>query len=166
MTKQSCRQANPDAYRCWAIMKQRCLNPFSRDFAHYGGKGIEVCEEWAKSFESFMQDMGEKPSGTCLGRINTKLGYYKTNCKWLPSSRSILNARLAIKVGDVFGDWKIISKNDETNEYVGLCKKCGTKQSKSSVKWRVQSVSCMECSRLIPRGHQDLTARRQHKWPD
>lgn len=65
----------------WVDMWRRCTDPRRKDFSRYGAKGITVCEAW-KSFEQFYSDMGEKPEGRTLDRVDNSLGYSKDNCRW------------------------------------------------------------------------------------
>lgn len=80
-------------YRSWTAMKKRCTDASNNRFCAYGGRGITVCEEWLGSFEAFLEDMGERPDGATLDRINTDLGYCKDNCRWAPSDLQANNKR-------------------------------------------------------------------------
>lgn len=77
---------NTGTYSSWQSMKQRCLNKDSKDYPSYGGSGITICQSWIDSFEQFYIDMGERPKGCSIDRIDTTKGYSKENCRW--SSRS------------------------------------------------------------------------------
>jgi hypothetical protein len=69
-------------YRCWVNMKQRVSNPNSPDAEHYLKRGIRCCSHWFKSFEAFLEDMGEMPDGMSLDRINNDGDYEPGNCRW------------------------------------------------------------------------------------
>ena len=64
-------------YKAWERMKRRC-----RERPTYVGRGICVCSDWENSFENFLRDMGCKPPGLTLGRIDNNIGYCKSNCRW------------------------------------------------------------------------------------
>lgn len=82
---------NP-TYQTWEGMIQRCRNPNHPSFAHYGGRGIKVCKKWL-SFQGFYSDMGEKPDGTSIERMNNEKGYDPDNCKWADIGEQARNKR-------------------------------------------------------------------------
>jgi hypothetical protein len=63
-------------------MVQRTTNPNNTYWKHYGGSGVKVCERWLNSFEAFLEDMGERPAGTTLGRLLDSGDYEPGNCEW------------------------------------------------------------------------------------
>jgi hypothetical protein len=69
-------------YASWVAMKARCANPRAQNYVHYGGRGITVCARWRDSFEAFLEDLGERPGGTTLDRIDPDGHYEPGNVRW------------------------------------------------------------------------------------
>ena len=86
------RRRHSPEYSSWSHMLQRCENPKSDFFSYYGGRGITVCERW-HVFENFLHDMGKRPDGLTLERINNDGNYEPSNCKWASRSDQIKNRR-------------------------------------------------------------------------
>ena len=79
-------------YFIWSQMKNRCRNPNQNSFPNYGGRGIKVCERW-QVFENFLTDMGEKPQGKSIDRIDNGKDYSPENCKWSTRKEQNRNSR-------------------------------------------------------------------------
>lgn len=69
-------------YNSWYAMIQRCTNPKNKRWNKYGGRGITVCSRWKTSFINFLKDMGERPDGRTLDRVNVNGNYKPSNCRW------------------------------------------------------------------------------------
>lgn len=77
-------------YLSWKGMKARCNNPNNPKYHRYGGRGIRVCDSW-RVFENFLEDMGPRPTGMTLDRVNNEGNYEPGNCKWSTRSEQALN---------------------------------------------------------------------------
>lgn len=79
-------------YKSWRNMRARCLYPKYHDYRHYGGRGITICPEW-NDFNVFLADMGERPTGKTLDRVDTNGNYSAENCRWSDMSVQNYNRR-------------------------------------------------------------------------
>jgi hypothetical protein len=83
---------NSPTYRTWQGMKARCFNESSKAYRWYGAKGVTVSNDWM-TFEGFLSDMGERPDGMTLDRINPFGNYEKSNCRWADLETQLSNTR-------------------------------------------------------------------------
>lgn len=85
-------------YVAWSHMKDRCLNKKSRGYAAYGGRGITICKQWELSFETFLLDMGKRPSRKhSIDRTDNDGPYSPSNCRWATQKQQQRNKRITVK---------------------------------------------------------------------
>ena len=77
-------------HNIWCNMKGRCSNPNKNNYKYYGGRGIRVCDRW-NDFLNFLKDMGDRPEGLELDRINTDGDYEPSNCRWVTHKQNAQN---------------------------------------------------------------------------
>jgi len=84
-------------YRSWAGIKSRIYNKKNAKYGVYGGRGIKLCTRWER-FENFLSDMGKKPEGMSIDRIDNNKGYYRKNCRWATSKQQARNTSRTIRI--------------------------------------------------------------------
>lgn len=102
-------ESNSPTYRSWCKMIQRCTNPKDKHFSFYGGRGIQVCLSWRLSYEAFRSDMGARPIGLTLDRIDSNGNYEKSNCRWATREAQQNNMR-SNRFITVHGEAKTVSQ--------------------------------------------------------
>lgn len=85
-------------YRSYAHMLERCNNSKHHQYKDYGGRGIMVCDRWRSNFAAFLADMGQRPLGTTLDRIENSRGYEPGNCRWATRKEQNQNSRNVLAV--------------------------------------------------------------------
>ena len=86
------RNQKDPTYLSWSAMRRRCLGQKTLRFKDYGGRGIKIDERW-NEFENFLNDMGERPLGMTLDRIDVNGNYEKANCRWADAKTQRNNQR-------------------------------------------------------------------------
>ena len=132
-------------YKSWDMMKQRCYNASYDSYEHYGGRGIKVCPRWLErpnGFRNFLEDIGRRPKGTSLDRIDVNGDYEPDNCRWASSSVQAYNRRGVIHSTKITGVGKYAYGGKE--KYRGYISKCGEFRQKEfdnmedAILWRAK----------------------------
>jgi hypothetical protein len=122
-------------HRAWVSMKQRCTNPNKREWPHYGGRGIKVCEAWMHSFIAFIKDVGLRPSGMhSLDRINVDGDYEPGNVRWATDQEQKENTRV-VRMVTIGGRMQSISAWERE---MGLSK--GQVKSREKAGWTIEEA--------------------------
>lgn len=98
VSKHTHGMANTGTYRSWSCAKYRCTNPNDRRWDSYGGRGIKMCDRWM-SFDNFLEDMGIRPDGLSLDRIDVNGNYEPSNCRWATDRQQYDNTQFNTKLG-------------------------------------------------------------------
>lgn len=126
-------------HRAWVHMKQRCMNPNKREYPHYGGRGIRVCDRWLNSFLAFLADVGPRPSEKhSLDRIDVNGHYEPGNVRWATHQEQIENTRVV----------RLVTINGKTQSISSWEREMGL--SKGQVRAREASGWSLEDAILMP----------------
>lgn len=90
--------ANPPEYKAWRQAKLRCYSTKNPDYRHYGGRGIRMCDRWRDDFAAFLADMGPRPTGYTLDRVDVNGDYGPANCRWASRYTQSNNTRQCVYV--------------------------------------------------------------------
>jgi len=101
-------------YATWNEMRKRCLSKKCRSYPYYGGRGITICQRWS-DFLAFAEDMGERPPGMSIDRIDNNGNYERSNCRWATASQQQRNK----------GNNKMLTFNGETMCMIEWAKRIG-----------------------------------------
>lgn len=142
-------------YGLWGAMKDRCLSPNNQNYKYYGGRGISIDPLWM-DFAVFVEDVGERPEGMSLDRINNDGNYEPGNVRWATAKEQSLNSRKPERhsvdfTGKRFGKWLVVKeceldkKGNRTWECI--CE-CGFIKLQTSNRLRTNtSLQCLSCYR-------------------
>ena len=109
------------SYNSWRAMKARCLNPNSKGYERYGGRGISVCDEWIDEFAAFDEYMGARPEGTTLERLDSNGNYEPGNCCWATPRDQMANRGVSYLVeynGKVMMLEEAIRQSGRSHNYI------------------------------------------------
>lgn len=124
-------------YRSWSSMKNRCTNPVDPKYPDYGGRGIKVCQRWLDDYTAFLADMGQRPEGCTIERLNVHGNYEPGNCTWATPTTQARNRRNS-RLIDFQGEKRTIA---EVSEMTGI--KQTTLSHRLGSGWSVESATSM-----------------------
>ena len=86
-------------FMVWANIIARCTSPNHKDYSFYGGRGVGICDRWRHDFAAFKSDMGDRPTGGTVERIDNSRGYEPGNCRWATAIQQAANKRPRRRLG-------------------------------------------------------------------
>ncbi|NGX36877.1 MAG: hypothetical protein K1000chlam2_00022 [Chlamydiae bacterium] len=135
-----------NVYGIWEEMIQRCSNSNNQNFKKYGGRGIKVCESWKDDFLNFWGDMGNKPEGMSLDRIDNDGNYSKSNCRWADRLTQSQNTRRSHLPGNIYGDWRLLENTPYSKKSTFECVRCGRKRTDETFYVTSKKAACCKCT--------------------
>ena len=145
------RKSQTSTYRVWCGLFTRCYNENHATYKYYGAKGIRVSNDW-RIFRNFFRDMGERPEGYQIDRIDPTKDYSNNNCRWLPKkdNNKRQHNRLIDMAGMKFGKWTVfdrdVTKLDHDQAYWHCVCDCGKNQSITGHMLRSgKTRQCLDC---------------------
>ena len=143
MTKSN-RLLFPREESSYRNMMSRCYNPNATKYEYYGGKGIRVHPSWVESFSNFYKDMGPRPEGTSLDRLDNDLDYGPDNCRWSTRREQRLNR----------SDVHLVTFNGETLSLTEWAERIGVRQN--TITYRLKRGWSIERALTEGKIHEEL----------
>ena len=128
-------KSDSSTYTVRLNMINRCTKPSDKRYSDYGGRGIKVCDRWLESFENFYEDMGDRPEGMTLDRIDNDGDYSPENCRWATCEEQVCNRRNNI----------LVEYQGDITSFPELCRRFGLDYKKayqrySTLGWSIDRV--------------------------
>lgn len=155
----------------WQAMRSRCNNVNSKKYPRYGGRGIKVCQEWNDSFEAFLKDMGERPKGSTLDRVDVDGDYCLENCRWADKETQAknrdtsLSGWLGLRTHCSYGH-----EFTEENTYITVrgyrrCNICDTTKRKERLKKKETNngFKCILCNKTLNKYKKEYCSNKCRK---
>lgn len=102
--------AGTRTYVSYIEMLKRCYDESVIRYPQYGGRGIKVFDKWRESFVRFLTDMGERPEGTSLDRIDNDQDYTPENCRWATRQEQHSNTQRTVLLSDTQGHRRTLAE--------------------------------------------------------